>query len=291
LTVLKPTKSAAGSYECKDAKMTKLCGADKNKFEHVFCIPTASDCPLTHISFTDNGVLEISSDVHYGAALVDLMMSEGGPPCMHDDSVYNSQVNPPKVQYELWPDDYYKACPSRTINGKTYTVSQMYTVVDGFKPVSEMTLVKQNKGGDLYDDYVKHFRAYKMDVMKTYKSNSYSKAYTKWHPDSCVRKTSNGTMEKVTPHIVEEILDGVCYSVLWKVYLIQWLLVILISAQIFESFMIHMYKMEALGQRTYNLIQYARRAISVVMQIIAFVCIYYIADHSNNNTLKFLAET
>lgn len=71
--------------------MTKLCGADKNNFEHVFCIPSTSDCPLTKVSFSSNGLLETSNDVHNGAALIDMTLSEGGPPCMHDNEHYNTQ--------------------------------------------------------------------------------------------------------------------------------------------------------------------------------------------------------
>jgi hypothetical protein len=91
LTALKPTKSAAGKWECKDSKMSKLCGTDANKLEHVFCIPSSSDCPLTKISFSDNGILELSTDASNGAALIDLMLSEGGPPCLHDNEYFNSQ--------------------------------------------------------------------------------------------------------------------------------------------------------------------------------------------------------
>lgn len=167
----------------------------------------------------------------------------------------------------------------------------MYEPVEGFIPVNELTLVKQNKGGDLYDDYVAHFRAYKIDVMKNYMSTSYSKAYTKWHPHQCVRTTSAGTKEPVSPNVVEDILGGPCYNVLMCVALINWLLFILIGTQIFEAFMIHMYKMEALGKKAHDIICYGRRALSVVMQAVTFVCIYYIASHANNSTLKFLAST
>lgn len=71
--------------------MSKLCGTDANKLEHVFCVPPTSVCPITKISFTENGVVETSNDVTHGAALVELAMSEGGPPCMHDDTYFNSQ--------------------------------------------------------------------------------------------------------------------------------------------------------------------------------------------------------
>lgn len=62
----------------------------------------------------------------------------------------------------------------------------MYTKTEGFLPVSEYTVIRQNMDGNLWDDYVKNFRAYKIDVLKNYTSDSYSKAYTKWHPHACV---------------------------------------------------------------------------------------------------------
>lgn len=121
--------------------------------------------------------------MHNGAALMEVMLSEGGPPCMHYDKHYSSQTK--KVKYELWPDIYYSGCPKRTINGKTYENSEMFEPVANFLPVSEYAMIKQNKGGDLWTDYVKHFRAYKIDVLKDYMSTSYSKSYTKWNPEVC----------------------------------------------------------------------------------------------------------
>ena len=56
LTVLKPTKEN-GNYVCKNSTMTKLCGTNANSYQHVFCIPAASECPLTKIGFSENGVL------------------------------------------------------------------------------------------------------------------------------------------------------------------------------------------------------------------------------------------
>jgi hypothetical protein len=85
------------------------------------------------------------------------------------------------------------------------------------------------------------------------------------------------------------LLDGPCYKVILNVELIHWLLFVLIWFITIEAFMIHMYKMEALSKKAYDMLQYTRRAVSVVMQIITFVCIYYIAGHSNNATMKFLA--
>jgi hypothetical protein len=86
------------------------------------------------------------------------------------------------------------------------------------------------------------------------------------------------------------LLDGVCYNVIENVAIIYWLIFILIGLQIFEAFMIHMYKMEVLSKKVYDIIQYARRGVSVVMQVFTFISLNYIAGHANNNTLKFLAN-
>jgi hypothetical protein len=133
---------------------------------------------------------------------------------MHDNEHYNSQQTPEKKAYELWPKAYFAPCPTRTINGKDYSESQMYTQTEGFIPVSEYTVIRQNMDGNLWDSYVKHFRAYKIDNLKTYKANSYSKSYTKWHDLACVRKNTDGTETQVTPNVVEEMLDGPLASVL-----------------------------------------------------------------------------
>jgi hypothetical protein len=217
------------------------------------------------------------------------MLSEGGPPCMKYYTHYSSQTKPAKVKYELWPDTYYDGCPDVNINGKTYTNSESFEPVEGFIPTSEYSMYKFNNGGDIWEDKLSHFRAYKLDVMKNYKSNSYSKSYTKWNPTVCQTKNADGTVTDINPHVVEEMLDGPCYNVLLNVDIIYWFLFVLVFIIIFEAFMIHMYKMEALSKRAYDIIQYSRRAVSVVMQIITFICIYYIASHSNNPTMKFLA--
>lgn len=86
------------------------------------------------------------------------------------------------------------------------------------------------------------------------------------------------------------MLNGPLASAVFNVDLIYWLLFILIGMIIFESFMIHMHRMEALSKKPFDMIQYIRRSISVVMQGVTFVSIYYIASHSNNPTLKFLAS-
>lgn len=150
LTVMKPTNNTAtGSYECTDPKMNKLCGGDQNLFEHVFCIPAASDCPITTISFDMNNStnLILSRDVVRGTPLIGLDMSEGGPPCMHSRTFRNNQISPAKVPYMLFKDTYYETCPQRVINGKTYNTSTLYRPVTGFKPVSEWKMIYENLDG------------------------------------------------------------------------------------------------------------------------------------------------
>ena len=71
LTSTKPTTNKNGDYECMDASMGKLCGTSANKFEHVFCIPTASECPITKVSVAD-GKLVPDRDVAKGTPLVTL---------------------------------------------------------------------------------------------------------------------------------------------------------------------------------------------------------------------------
>ncbi len=187
LTVLKPTNNTAtGSYECKDPKMSKMCGGNVNKYEHVFCIPASSVCPITKIKFDLNNAtnLILSRDVVRGTPLIGLDMSEGGPPCMHSNEYHNNQVSPPKIPYLLFKDAYYDACPQRVINGKTYNTSTLYRPVNGFKPVSEWRMIYENLDGAILKT-IKRFPRFDDTQLDKYMMNMYSKQYLKWNHNTC----------------------------------------------------------------------------------------------------------
>ena len=93
---------------------------------------------------------------------------------MHDEEFFNNQQNPPKAKYKIWPDSFYAPCPTRTINGKKYTESQMFTPVEGFVPVSQYDMLTQNNDGRYWDRIVEPlFRDYNITLLKTYMSTSY----------------------------------------------------------------------------------------------------------------------
>ena len=85
------TTNADGStsYLCNVDKWTTLCSfeeADSDKY--AFCVPTDSMCPVRHVQYR-NGVLSAPTDSRTGHPVIDLHLSEGGPPC----ALYNDYFN------------------------------------------------------------------------------------------------------------------------------------------------------------------------------------------------------
>jgi len=131
LTIQKPTNNTLSdgnvSYSCSDDKMSKMCGDDTNKFTDVFCIPSTSECPMRSIKFdVDTSEIILSSDAEHGTPLIDLKLSEGGPPCLHETGNYNAQLDPPKQSFELYKASYSSGCPEVTINNVTLSESTLY---------------------------------------------------------------------------------------------------------------------------------------------------------------------
>jgi len=68
--------------------------------------------------------------------LVNLKMSEYGPPCVDEEE---TNVTPNKQYHQLLKDEYYEGCTTE-IEGKT--VNTEYRLVTGYTPVSEWTIFK-----------------------------------------------------------------------------------------------------------------------------------------------------
>lgn len=98
LTMLKPTKKLdkAGNlidYQCNDSKMSKLCGDKTMPFNRVSCIPASSNCPVTRVEFDLNNSTKVNlhTEPSSGPPLVELKLSEGGPPCFRERAFINAQ--------------------------------------------------------------------------------------------------------------------------------------------------------------------------------------------------------
>jgi len=126
-----------------------------------------------------------------GEPVVDVQLSQGGPPCIHYATSHNVQTEPKKKAFALLPDDYFKGCEPVVINGKKMLTSNMFKQTTGFTGVTELDLLKDNKIIDL--KYVKQWKAagynYE-DYMGKYTYHMYQKRYLKWS-EKCVYKKGN----------------------------------------------------------------------------------------------------
>jgi hypothetical protein len=81
----------------------------------VNCIPTESKCPLTNVKFDESNNLVTSSDPTLGQPVIDLFLSENGPPCVHWDTNFNTYTN--KTMEVLFNPQYIRGCPPIEIDG------------------------------------------------------------------------------------------------------------------------------------------------------------------------------
>jgi len=70
--------------------------------------------------------MQFSRDVSLGMPLVDLKLSEGGPPCLHGSKNFNQQTSPAKQSFMLFKPEYYQTCPAIKIEDKSFTVSKLF---------------------------------------------------------------------------------------------------------------------------------------------------------------------
>jgi len=133
-------KPNAINMTCSDTKYPKMCG---NISTEAYCIPSSSKCPITDVSFDTEGNLVTSTDPSIGAPIIEVWLSEGGPPCADYKNNLNSITN--KTGYPNFSDNYKRDCPSITLVNDTFKTSRLFTEVEGFQPVSEYTLLSENE--------------------------------------------------------------------------------------------------------------------------------------------------
>jgi len=68
----------------------------------------------------------MSTDASKGEPVVDVQLSQGGPPCIHYATSHNVQLEPKKQPFALLPDNYFKGCEAVEINGKKMTTSSLF---------------------------------------------------------------------------------------------------------------------------------------------------------------------
>lgn len=84
-------KSAEGEWLCQDKKMNKLCGNSTSSSNlDVYCIPDTSKCPVTSFKYAADGSIEVQTDPSKDSPLLDLVLSEGGPPCVNHRTQFNA---------------------------------------------------------------------------------------------------------------------------------------------------------------------------------------------------------
>jgi len=68
----------------------------------------------------------MSTDASRGEPVVDVQLSQGGPPCIHYATSHNVQTQPKKKPFTLLPESYFKGCEAVEINGKKMTASNLF---------------------------------------------------------------------------------------------------------------------------------------------------------------------
>lgn len=114
------TNSTKGAWTCPSGY--KFCGNKAaTNANLVACIPNAYMCPINKVKFAGN-TLSTKTDAIDGSPLVDIRLSQGGPPCINMRTDKNSL---PRKQYlSLYPSSYYSGCGSWYPNGhKQYAQS------------------------------------------------------------------------------------------------------------------------------------------------------------------------
>ena len=131
-------------------------------------------------------------------------MVEQGTPCIDYKQHHNAITKPRKTNYVLLPKDYFEGCPKISFGDKTFTESDMFRKVQGFKQISEYDILYNNerKTGLLsftkkIFDYMYDWTGYNRNKLKEYKYDMYQRKYLGWL-GSCVIEKGSGT-EPVVP--------------------------------------------------------------------------------------------
>ena len=114
------------NLNCSEPLFPKLCG-DNILRDKMYCIPKDSKCPVTNVKFEADGNLVVESDPNLGTPILEVWLSQGGPPCVDYFNNFNSMSD--KTKFPIFSDKYNLGCPEVKIENDTYTTSKLFTEV------------------------------------------------------------------------------------------------------------------------------------------------------------------
>lgn len=122
------------------------------------------------------------TDAVDGSPLVDMRLSQGGPPCIDFMSDLNSLrwdedgIN--KADLYLHPYSYEDGCKRWTINGQAFAESTQHKHVPGWQGTNELAILDQNDGSLKWS--MSRFRHVNFEAYQHYTYEMYSRHYMDW---------------------------------------------------------------------------------------------------------------
>lgn len=201
LTIEKPSRSTDDEWSCASGKNKKLCGnpgAATN--ERLICIPTDSECPVTHVTFDARGYVSLSYDSSDGLPVVHMVLTQGNGPCIYYHENYNKAKD--QVELPIMEDGYNQSCPNLTFGDWQFRTQKLYKEYENFPGVSEATIYKQNRAGQIWY-LLNETLELPEEEQKALESQMYHMYQVNYHPWSahCVNPKTNVT---ITKHVIEE---------------------------------------------------------------------------------------
>lgn len=292
LQIKKPVKQDTGKWACNHTSYSHLCGSQDLPGNQLYCIPSTSKCPITSVRMS-NGTLLTSTDPSLNSPLLDLILSEGGPPCVDHKTTYNSF--PGKQKFKLFEDAYFDGCPEIKIANKTYRTSKLFTPVEGAPEVSEYSLLRENeKKKSVLDenkvwDQVIELPGYDESKMKEYTYNLYAKNYQVLN-DKCTITMEDGsvTTMDLNPLVLDTIAQDSNHMVYWITFLHSFLGLVLVS-QILELVLIGMH-MDQGDKKIFDQLIFLRHVFSIVSIAVCFICYFGIYAWNGNFMVRALTH-
>jgi len=184
---------------------------------------------------------------HY--PITDLVLSQGGKPCVHYQTDQNNDEDKIEIKENtsiemLIPDDYFKTCPEITVGEHTITESNLFQRINSFESVSEYKILQENEEGD-YLKIMEDLPNFEVSKLQDYKFKMYSQKYHHWAPD-CIT-TINGKEKPIDVYMLADTLESSSHKVSNMSVAITALVKILIVFTLFEYLMLFMHNNEALS--------------------------------------------
>lgn len=279
-TMKRPAAKKAGEpYKCKD-KGYSVCGdpaADEKEYK-VFCVPEGTDCPLTAISFKEDGTIEGTHYAKDGPPVINVQLSEGGAPCIYNNESFNG-IGKDKAEMALFPEGYYNKCKSIVYGSPylseeyfgdkrsgpsehTFAESKLYKEVTSFGKVSEYQLLKDNKQDVLKN--LKKVKDYQVEKLKEYEFKMYAKRYREWDASKCSYMNNQSEKVLMTPLTLQYAVTEVEYFMSCAYGLLLAAIVVIVLL-VLELVYISRLKAEKAVIGLFNTVLLVRRALSLCL--------------------------